>query len=295
MFSSSATTSPPPSRSTSSRIRRGGLQSFGIRVSRYATTGPLVVLSPNGRKTVLLSNFTVDNYRDVNGYSFVNDGKGYSDYTFDDLTRLYGAEQTHISVDACGILTFGLANCTVNTGIPDPLAYLELAIINEALPPNLGQCLGFALSSARLSLADFIPEDFLIQPGTDGSTVWDLDGPTGPSSELRDFIHQAHLEQTTVEFLTYYAEQIAADEVLGLPHLISTVKSELAQGRPVVIPFQEGGFGGHAVLAYNVEDLPNGGEKLDIYDPNNPYLTSEAPTADERQRAPGRLDPQGPG
>ena len=67
----------------------GGLQSFGIRVSKYATTGPLVVLSPNGRETVLLPNFTVDNYRDVNGYSFVNDGMGYSDYTFDDLTRLY--------------------------------------------------------------------------------------------------------------------------------------------------------------------------------------------------------------
>ena len=255
----------------------GGLQSFGVRVSTYATTGPLVVRSPNGRETVLLSNFTVDNYRDVNGYSFFNNGVGYGDFTFDDLTRLYGADQTHISVDACGILTLGLADCTVNTGIPDPLAYLELAVINEVLPPDLGQCLGFALSSARLSLADFIPDDFPIQPGTDGSTVWDLAGPSGPSPELRDFIHQAHLEQTSVEFLENYVGQIGDDEVFGLSHLIDTVKSELAQGRPVLIPFQEGGFGGHAVLAYNVEDLPNGGEQLDIYDPNNPYETSEAP------------------
>ena len=162
----------------------------------------------------------------------------------------------------------------MNTGIPDPLAYLELAIINEALPPSMGQCLGFALTAARLSLADFIPEDFLIQPGTDGSTVWDLNGPTGPSPVLCDFIHQALLEQTSVEFLTYYAAQIVADELAGLPHLINTVKSELSQGRPVLIPFQEGGFGGHCVLAYNVEDLPDGGEKLDIYDPNNPYLTT---------------------
>src|SRR5262249_10453540 len=153
---------------------------------------------------------------------------------------LYGSEQTHISVDACGIITLGLTNCTVNTGIPDPLAYLELAIINQSLPPTLGQCLGFTLTSARLSLADFIPNDFPIQPGTDGSTVWDLDGPAGPSPELRDFIHQAHLEQTSVEFLENYVGQVAADETLGLGVLIAEVKSELAQGRPVLIPFQEG-------------------------------------------------------
>ena len=157
-----------------------GRQTFDLQVPRFATTGKLVVRSPNNRVTTLLPTFTVDSYRNVNGYSFLNNGQGYSDYTFDDLTRLYGAEQTHISVNPCGIITFGLADCTVNTGIPDPLAYLELAIINEALPPNLGQCLGFSLSSARLSLADFIPNDFPIQPGTDGSTVWDLAGPAGP-------------------------------------------------------------------------------------------------------------------
>ena len=238
-----------------------GVQSFGIRVSKYATTGPLVVLSPNGRETVLLPNFTVDNYRDVKGYSFVNNGKGYSDFSFGDLTAVYGADQTHISVDVCGILSFGLVNCTVNTGIPDPLAYLELAIINEALPPDSGECLGFSLSSARLSLGLGQLEigDFPSQAGTDGSTVWDLAGPSGPSDDLRQLIHLAHLEQTSAEFLTNYVGQIAADEIFGLSLLINTVKSELAQGRPVLIPFQEGGFGGHCVLVYNVEDLPNGG------------------------------------
>ena len=184
----------------------------------------------------------------------------------------------------------------MNTGIPDPLAYLELLIINEALPPNLGQCLGFSLSSARLSLADFIPNDFPIQPGTDGSTVWDLNGPAGPSPELRDFIHQAHLEQTTVEFLTNYVGQIAADETLGLGVLIDRVKSELAQGRPVVIPFQEGGFGGHAVLAYNVEDLPNGGETARRLRSQRPVPGGRGrrEPVDDRAGAPGRPSPLRP-
>ncbi len=258
----------------------GGLQSFAINVSQYATTGPLVVLSPNGRETVLLNNFTVDSYRNVDGYSFVNNGVGYSDYSFSDLTALYGSDQTDISVDVCGILTLGIENCTVDSGIPDPLAYLELAIINEALPPDLGQCLGFSLSSARLSLGigDVTLANFPSQQGDDDSpSVWDLSSPSGPSPDLRNFIHQAHLEQTTSEFLSNYVGVIASDEIHGMGSLIGLVKSELAQGRPVLIPFMENGFGGHCVLAYNVEDLPGGGEKLDIYDPNTPYLTKEAP------------------
>ncbi len=256
----------------------GGIQSFGLRVSKYATTGPLVVLSPNGRETVLLSNFTVNSYRNVNGLSFVNNAVGYGKFSFDDLTAVYGADQTHISVDACGILSLGLANCTVNTGIPDPLAYLELAIINLAVPPHIGQCVGFSLSAARLSLGlgDVTLANFPSQEGEDGGTVWDLSGPSGPSDDLRQFIHRAHLEQTSEEFLENYLHQVNVGEFNGLRPLIDGVKSELAQGRPVLIPFHGGGFG-HCVLVYNVEDLPNGGEQLDVYDPNTPFLTSEEP------------------
>jgi hypothetical protein len=257
----------------------GGLQSFGIRVSKYATTGPLVVLSPNGRRTVLLPNFTVDNYRNTNGYSFANNLQGLDDFSFDELTAVFGEDQTHITVDACGALTFGLTDCTVDTGIPDPLAYLKLLIINQALPPDNGLCLGFSLSSARLSLGLGKLEigDFPSQRvGHNGSTVWDLEGPAGPAADLLEYIRLAHLEQASAEFLGNYVAQIAADEIAGVGHLIDGVKSELAQGRPVPICFQEGDSGGHCVLAYNVEDLPGGGEQLDIYDPNTPYLTSEA-------------------
>ena len=126
-----------------------------------------MVVSPNNRVTTLLPTFTVDSYRNVDGYSFLNDGQGYSDFSFDDLTAVFGEDQTHISVDVCGILTLGLENCTVDTGIPDPLAYLELAIINEVLPPDAGECLGFSLSSARLSLGlgQLKIDDFPTQAG----------------------------------------------------------------------------------------------------------------------------------
>jgi hypothetical protein len=103
------------------------------------------------------------------------------------------------------------------------------------------------------------------------STVWQL----ANSADLRELIRLAHLEQSSDEFLENYVGQIAADELLGVSNLIGGIKGELAQGRPVPICFQEGGFGGHCVLAYNVEDVGNGTEILDIYDPNTPFLASE--------------------
>jgi hypothetical protein len=252
------------------------VQSFGIRISPYATTGPLIVQRPNGRKVLLLTNVTIDSYRNTNGYSFVNDLQNQPDFSFDELAKVFGSDQTDITVDACGIFTLGLENCAVDTGIPDPLAYLELLLINEFMPPSNGLCLGFSLSSARLSLGlgQLQIGDFSSQAGTDGSTVWDLSGPSGPSPDLLQTIRLAHLEQSSDEHLENYLGVIAADEAFGPSHFTNGVKAQLNQGLPVLLEIQESG-GGHAVLCYNVDDLPGGGERFDIYDPNQPFSSSE--------------------
>ena len=62
---------------------------FSRSASTFPGTRPPAPWSsspPTATRRVLLHKFTVDSYRNVNGYSFVNDGMGYSDYTFDDLT-----------------------------------------------------------------------------------------------------------------------------------------------------------------------------------------------------------------
>jgi probable HAF family extracellular repeat protein len=259
-----------------------GNQTFDLQVPQLATTGALVVHNPNTNQfTTLLPTFQVDSYRNVNAFSFANEVAS-SDYSFDDLKTLYGSDQVDITADVCGLLTLGLENCTVDTGIPNPLVYLQLLIINQIIPPSIGQCLGFALSSARLSLGldpsytvggqsdqiDGLP----LQPNTPTdapATVWDL----AHSPDLLRLIHLAHLEQTSDEYYLNVVEQIAANEVSGVGHLIDGVKSELALGRPV--PLDLFGGDGHNVLVYNVEDGPNGSHTLDVYDPNNPFLTTE--------------------
>jgi probable HAF family extracellular repeat protein len=277
-----------------------GNQTFDLQVPQLATTGALVVYSPNSnRYTTLLPTFTVDSYRNVNGFSFDNDGKtpdesaSEPNFSFDELTKVYGADQTDITVDPCGILTLGLANCTVDTGIPNPLAYLELAIINDALPPSNGECVGFSLTAARLSLGleasypsgQYQLGDFPAQTGTDGSTVWDLSN----SADLRQVIRLAHLEQTSDEVLTHYVTQIIADEVNGVSNLINDVKNQLAQGLPVPIGLLLPD-GGHCVLAYNVQDNPNGSVTLDVYDPDLPYGQSSEEDGTASATVPGVED-----
>ncbi len=269
-----------------------GIQTFDVQVPAFATTGEIVVFSPRTKLfTTILNTFTVDSYRNVNGYSFNNDGKTPDgsapepDFTFDEMTTVFGEDQTHISVDPCGDLTFGLENCTIDTCVPNPLVYLELAIINSVLAPTNGECLGFSLSAARFSLGlvpsyniDGQSEQIEGYPTTNTdpdttSTVWQLTN----SNSLRELIRLAQLEQTSVEVLSHYVNQVRDDEVLGVSHLISDVKSELAQGRPVPIGLLLPA-GGHCVLAYNVEDHPGGTEVLDVYDPDLPFDASTEET-----------------
>ncbi|HEY7329530.1 MAG TPA: SdrD B-like domain-containing protein [Gemmataceae bacterium] len=253
-----------------------GSETLDVFVPDLATTGPLVAFSPRtNRFTTLLSNFTVDSYRNVNGYSFDNDGKTPEgatnpDFSFDELTTVFGGDQTDVTF-------FGF-----DTGIPSPIAYVELGVINHFLSPSIGLCLGFSVSSARFSLGlvptyniDGQSEQIEGYPTTNTdpnttSTVWQLTN----SDSLRQLIRLTQLEQTSDEVLGHYATQVAADEVHGVSNLINDVKSELAQGRPVPIGLLLPD-GGHCVLAYNVEDGPGGTETLDVYDPDLPYDASK--------------------
>lgn len=255
---------------TNFQTSANNMQTFDLQVSEYATTGPLVVVDHRSNRTItLLPTFTVDSYRNVNGYSFDNSqGLSTNGFSWDELKTVYGGNATDIDF-------FG-----IDTGIPDPLAYALLQIINSAwCPPSNGLCVGFSVSSARLMLgltpSYFNPvpdqiDDFLTTGAGQEGTVWSL----ANSPDLLELIRLTHLEQTSAEFLHTVVTQVAADELLGVKALIGAVKGELAQGRPIPICLQTPD-GGHTVLAYNVQDNANGSETLDIYDPDTEFESSE--------------------
>ena len=160
-----------------------------VIVPRLATEGPLKLLASGVVVATSSGSFTVRTYRNTDGFSFSNDPSNFQGrfpgVSFDDVTELFGYDQTHLSIEPF----WPFSHYSITLPIPDPLAYLFSKVANSEL--NDGQCFGFSLASQRL-LDGVLPlSTFPAQAGTDGSTIWDL----ADSSALTHYIHIQHIAQ----------------------------------------------------------------------------------------------------
>ena len=199
-------------------VSPGGTQLQAI-VPRQATTGPIYAFPAGGTinspGTAVSPPFTVDNYRDTNGFSFTNSDQFQSNvggYSFSDVSDVFGYDQTHLSVNPC----WPFGDCTVATPIPDPLALIFWGIVNHFGGEN-GQCFGFSLGSQRLLHGDQRYSAFPAQnPAV--TSVWNLTGPEsagGPSSQVSHFIHLTHMEQFSAESLHDWLTQATENAITG--------------------------------------------------------------------------------
>jgi hypothetical protein len=273
-----------------------GLGPFGdetvIRtaVPSLATTGKVYVVRQGASVTstgTASAPFTIDSYRDVNGFSFDNGNQFQSNvggYSFSDVSDVFGDEQTHISVNPC----WPFGDCSITTPIPDPLALAFWGIANAALQD--GQCFGFSLASQRLLHGDQIYPAFPFQPGVGQPTVWNLLGPdgangsSGASGAVAHFIHLMHLEQFSAQALHFWLSSATANALAGSQgSIMDDVTSALDAGDHPLIELRNG-TEGHVVVAYEVDQangsslFGNGDRVIDIYNPNQEFLTSENAT-----------------
>ncbi len=179
-------------------------------VPALATSGNVYVVPPGGSlgsPGTATAPFTVDSYRDTNGFSFDNSDQFQSrvgGYSFSDVSDVFGYDQTHVSVNPC----WPFGDCSVATPIPDPFALLFWGIADVAL--QAGQCFGFSLASQRLLHGDQIYPAFPSQAGATADNAWDLKGPdaadgsSGASASLAHFVHLVHLEQFSAQALEYW-------------------------------------------------------------------------------------------
>ena len=259
-------------------VAPGGTQLQAI-VPRQATTGPIYAFPAGGTinspGTAVSPTYTVDNYRDTNGFSFTNSDQFQSNvggYSFSDVSDVFGYDQTHLGFNPC----WPFGDCTVATPVPDPLALLFWAIVNHFGGEN-GQCFGFSLGSQRLLHGDQSYSAFPSQnPAV--TSVWNLQGPEsagGPSSAVSHFIHLTHMEQFSAESLHDWLTQATENAITGdQGSIISQVNAALAANDHPLIELRNG-TDGHVVVAYDVEDGNNGDKLIDVYDPNQNYTTSE--------------------
>ena len=273
-----------------------GLGPFGdetvIRtyVPSLATTGRVYIVRQGetlGSPGTASAPFTIDSYRDVNGFSFENSDQFQSNvggYSFSDVSDVFGDGQTHISVNPC----WPFGDCSITTPIPDPLALAFWGIADAALQD--GQCFGFSLASQRLLHGDQIYPAFPFQPGVDQPTVWNLQGPdgsdgsSGASGTLAHFVHLMHLEQFSAQALHFWLSTATDNAVTGSQtSIMNDVTSALDAGDHPLIELRNGSEG-HVVVADAVDQtngsslFGNGDRVVDVYDPNHEFKTGENTT-----------------
>jgi len=234
--------------------------SLQVQVPRLAIDGPLTVISSSGGRYVTPASFTVNNYRNVNGFSFENFGFNVS---WQNMQDAFGKGQTDYYV---GSPWTGYTD----TGVPTAEALAIWGIAAYSLNGN-GACFGMALAS----------EQFQHHPETLGNYA--LSGtPTvnhlQETSKLVDHIEALHLTQISAEMIsnavTWQTHSHSAGEIRSL--LQGLFQSNSAP----LISIQESATEGHAVIAYDIEtgDGANGFTNdyyIDVYDPNRPFTSAE--------------------
>ena len=230
-----------------------------FRVPRAAVTGPLRILplkgaSYNGPVIPITS------FRNNLGFSWKNDDYGMR-LTGDMVDDLYGKDETNINV--LGWL------------IRKPEATLLAEISNKHIPGGI--CFGMAFSVAQMFDSPGWVKEF---PRT-GNTVWSLDAPITPSYGLLRFVTERFSLQFSDELVPVSLGQFLG-QAIGAhdPSAdINEIRSLIGPGKPPLmlgLMHWAGGIEAHTVLAYDWEPGPDDTTIVYVYNPNKPYLATEA-------------------
>jgi hypothetical protein len=229
-----------------------------VRVPPLATTGPVVVTSAGvsavEQPTALQSgSFRVGSFRSDSGFRFSN--YRLSSFTFGQVVELIGPDSAYYS--------------TPWGQYDNPNADWFLNLANGAAAGQ-GVCFGISASLQK----------FQVRP--EFESAYGLGAPSGPDSNLTDFIAVMHLDQFSSQFSGYQATELDTSNPINPNRTVQTVEQDLFSSvlqsgdlkyLPVVIIRTTAG--GHALLAYNVEPDGTGGSFIDVYDPNIPFIARE--------------------
>jgi hypothetical protein len=234
-----------------------------VDVPRLATDGPIGVILPGGQRLLTKERFAVRSFRHERGFSWVN--RAGRSIGWDEFVEVFGYDQTHLSVDACPFVPF--VRCDVTTPEPSPLAVAFFAFVRGV--GTKGLCFGMSTASLRIA-HQVVPLSFF---SPIAKTIWELPGVLG-SAEMERYIHKMHLLQMSYQLIfrrnTGYPSASAFHDDLV---------DELRRHEAAIVGFRSG-ESGHAVVAYDVQELGGGAFDVLTYNPNDPYDVGEADGSD---------------
>jgi hypothetical protein len=201
---------------------------------------------------------TVNTLRNEWGLPFTNYLLSGADVNADAAVRLFGHDQVY---DSSPLGDY-----------EDPEAAIWVQYAKNTLVNN-GVCFGLVAFSqhAPKTGIDWLPGNW-VPFGINGPYA--LIGPGGPSPQLDIEIARFHLDQLSAQFLDYQ-DAMLGDENASPTRAVDAVRNWGQNGGPPVLIVMQTASGGHAVLAYNLENDGSGGWYIDVYDPNEPYSPAE--------------------
>jgi hypothetical protein len=242
-------------------------------VPELATSGSLEVLTPQGAVLRAPTPVHIDSYRDTYGFDFPNQavgaGPGFPKLTDDMLRRVYPGASLELPWGP------GLT----------PEAILLEDVVNKSL--QSGYCYGISL--ADLEFLEGIEATSSYPPGA-SLAPFALTGSGEPSVVLGETLAEDFSIQFSDEVIGQVTGQIIGNWLsTGPPPQAKEIQELLAQHTPPIIGMVPGLNGGHAVVAYASETLPNGNTAIDVYNSNVPYRSSEEEASSSSDNAEGHL------
>ncbi len=235
--------------------------SLSFPTPRLATSGPIVVVPPSGAIYQTAEAATVETFRSTKGLSFPN--FPFTGLSLTEAADVFGYDELFFQVNLC----WPLGTCLVPTGIPDPTAFIAYAILDRALQSTGGHCFGISRA-----VQGWTNNRATLNPWTSGDTIFSIPGRSGA---LDSYLDGQHALQGSSEFINAYF-----DRPKTLAGNLSKIRSDLGSGNwPLVsLAFEDGG--GHAVIAYDLVDRPDGGADILVYDNNQEFQPQELTSAD---------------
>jgi hypothetical protein len=227
---------------------------LSVNVPRYAVSGPIAVIDPDGTCLLSPQTFTVNNYLNTFAFNFQN---FTFNITWGDVKGEFGGSQ----VDVCIPNPFGSGD----TGVPSPVALGVWGIAAAALNGK-GACFGMGLTSVLMS--EYNPGWVNAAnglPANAAPTVFNLQ----QNDALTNLIRQKHLAQISQEVITNFLTWEASSHTAA--SIYSQISGLLSAGHHPIVSLEAGA--NHAVVAYALEPGPNGNGDyyIDVYDPNRPF------------------------
>lgn len=233
---------------------------LSFHVPTLATTDRVGIDPSQGDPGYMTSNtLQIDSFRNVDGFQFHN--FPFDGLSLGELTDAFGADDLFLKVNPCGL--WG-GDCTVVTGILDPTVALQWPIISEALKNSNGHCFGISRA-----VQEFLSRKKSLRSFTTGGSVFSIPSADHPQTFVAHCLDSQHALQASGEFLRAWL--LRDRSVRGQ---VDRVRSALAPGDFPIVAIRHG-FDGHALIAYNLVDDPDGTAEIYTYDPNREFSPLE--------------------